>query len=81
VAQDSLLDEAGVGWSLGQADRPTWLADLARGLDRLIQATCRLVIGPLGQFCRFHPVAPCYKYKGVENRTHTPHLTHLLHSL
>ena len=35
--------------------------------------------------CR-NPVAPCYKYKGVENEnththTHTPHFTHLSSSL
>ena len=39
-------------------------ADLARGPHRLSQATCRLLVDPLGQFGESHPVAPCYKYKG-----------------
>ena len=54
-AQDSLPEEVGGGWWPGQADRPTWSADLARGPHRLNQGTWRLPIGP---------VAPCYKYKG-----------------
>ena len=80
-AQDSLPEEVGGGWWPGQADRPTWSADLARGPLRLIQPTCRLLIGPIGWFCRFHPVAPYYKYKGGGWRighTHTPHTSHLL---
>ena len=62
-AQDNLSEEVGGSWWPGQANRPTWSADLARGPHRLIQATCCLLIGPLGRFCRFHPMAPCYKYK------------------
>ena len=55
--------------AVGATGRPT---DLARGPHHLSQATCRLLVGPLGWFGEFHPVAPCYKYKGgVENRTHT----------
>ena len=50
---------------------PAWSADLARGPHHLNQATCRLLIGPLGRFGEFHPVAPSYKHKGVENRIHT----------
>ena len=34
-AQDSLPEEVGGGWWPGQADRPTWSADLARGPHRL----------------------------------------------
>jgi len=86
-AQDSLPEEVGGGWWPGQADRPTWSADLARGPHRLNQGTWRFPIGPLRRLCWLHPVAPCYKYKGVENRTHTHHtpltspLLHSLHSL
>ena len=78
-AQDSLPEEVGGGWWPGQADRPTWSADLARGPHRLNQGTWRFPIGPLRRLCWLHPVAPCYKYKGgVENRTHThTHPTHL----
>ena len=46
-AQDSLPEEVGGGWWPGQADRPTWSADLARGPHRLNQGTWRLPIGPL----------------------------------
>ena len=86
-AQDSPPEEVGGGWWPGQADRPTWSADLARGPHRLNQGTWRFPIGPLRRLCWLHPVAPCYKYKGVENRTHTHHtpltspLLHSLHSL
>ena len=38
-AQDSPLEEDGGGWWPGQADRPTWSADLARGPHRLNQGT------------------------------------------
>ena len=80
-AQDNLLEEDGGGWRHWQAGRPAWSAALARGPHRLFQATCRLLVGPLGRFGEFHPVAPCYKYKGVENRKHTPHLPLLSCSL
>ena len=63
-AQDNLPEEDGGGWPHWQADRPTRSADLARGPHRLSQATCRLLVGPLGQFGESHPVALCYKYKG-----------------
>ena len=76
AAQDSLLDEARDGWSLGKADRPTRSADLACGPHRLSQGMWHLPIGPLHRLCRLHPMAPCYKYKGgVEIRTHTHHHT------
>ena len=83
AAQDSLLDEAGGGWSLGQADRPTMSADLACGPHCLIEATWRLLIGPLGRLQGSHPVASCYKYKGwVEIRIHThTHHTSLISCL
>ena len=85
-AQDSMLKEDGSGWRHWQGDRPTRSADMARGPHRLSQATCRLLVGPLGRFGESHPVAPCYKNKGVEIRTHThtPHTSPLLlilHSL
>ena len=87
-AQDSLPEEVGGGWWPGQADRPTWSADLARGPHCLNQGTWCFPIGPLRRLCWLHPVAPCYKYKGGggENRrhTHTPltsPLLHFLHSL
>src|SRR6185312_14673249 len=63
-AQDSLPEEVGGGWWPGQADRPTWSADQARGPHRLNQGTWHLPVGPLRRLCRLHPVAPCYKYKG-----------------
>ena len=63
-AQDSLLKEDGGGWPHRHADRPTRSADLAHGPHRLSQATCCLLVGPLGRFGESHPVAPCYKYKG-----------------
>ena len=47
--------------AVGATGRPT---DLARGPHHLSQATCRLLVGPLGQFGVSHPVAPCYKYRG-----------------
>ena len=75
-AQDSPLEEDGGSWRPGQAGQLTRSADLARGPHCLIQDTCRLLIGPQGRLQGPHPMAPCYKYKGVENRTHT-HTTHL----
>src|SRR6185437_913593 len=45
-AQDSLLEEVMGGW-LGQADRPNWSTDLARGPHCLNQGMWRLPIGPL----------------------------------
>ena len=63
-AQDSLLEEVGGGWWPGQADRPTWSADLARGPHYLNQGTWRLHVGPLRWFGVLQPMAPCYKYKG-----------------
>ena len=83
-AQDSLPEEVGGGWWPGQADRPTWSADLARGPHCLNQDTWRLLIGHLGRLQGSHPMASCYKNKGVEIRTHTPHsplLKFILHSL
>ena len=85
-AQDSMLEEDGGGWPHWQADRPTRLADLDRGPHCLSQATCRLLVGPLGRFGESYPVAPSYKYKwGVEIMTHTHHtsspLLHYLYSL
>ena len=62
-AHDSPPEEVGGGWWPGQADRPTWSADLARGPHHLSQATCRLMVGPLGRFGESYPVAPSYKYK------------------
>ena len=50
-AQDSLPEEVGGGWWPGQADRPTWSADLARGPHRLNQGTWRFPIGPLRRLC------------------------------
>ena len=56
--------------AVGGSGRPT--ADLARGPHRLIQATWRLLIGPLGRLQGSHLVTPCYKYNGgVEIMTHT----------
>ena len=46
--------------AVGGPGRPT---DLAHGPHRLIQATWRLLIGPLGRLQGSHPMAPCYKYK------------------
>ena len=63
-AQDSPPEEVGGGWWPEQADRPTWLADLARGPHCLNQGMWRIPIGPLRQLCWLHPMAPCYKYKG-----------------
>jgi len=63
-AQYSLPEEVGGGWWPGQADRPIWSVDQARGPHRLNQGTWHLPIGPLRWLCRLHPVAPCYKYKG-----------------
>ena len=69
------------------ADRLTYRsADLARGPHHLSQATCRLLVGPLGRFGESHPMAPCYKYKGGRDYdTHTHHtsspLLHFLYSL
>ena len=63
-AQHSLPEEVGAGWQPGQADRPTWSADQARGPHHLNQGTWRLPIGHLHSLQRFSPVAPCYKYKG-----------------
>ena len=48
-AQDSLPEEVGGGWWPGQADRPTWSVDLARGPHHLNQGTWHLPIGPLGR--------------------------------
>ena len=42
----------------GPTGRPT---DLACEPHRLIQATCHLLVGPLGRFGEFHPVSPCYR--------------------
>ena len=47
--------------AVGATGRPT---DLARGPHRLSQATCRLLVSPLGRFVESRPVAPYYKYKG-----------------
>ena len=77
-AQYSLPEEVGCSWWPEQAHRPTWSADQARGPHRLNQGMWRFPIGPLRRLCWLHPMAPCYKYKGVENRTHTPHTSHLL---
>ena len=64
--------------AVGATGRPT---DLAHGPHRLSQATCRLLVGPLGRFGESYPVAPSYKYKwGVEIMTHT-HTPHFLSSL
>ena len=57
-AHDSLLEEDGGGWRHWQAGRPAWSADLAHGPHHLNQATCRLLVGPLGRFGEFHPMAP-----------------------
>ena len=72
-AQYSLPEEVWGGWWPGQADRPTWSADLARGPHHLSQATCRLLVGPLGRFGESYPVEPSYKYKwgGRDYDTHT----------
>ena len=77
-AQDSPPEEVGGSWWPEQADRPTWSADLARGLHRLNQGTWHFPIGPLRRLCWLHPMAPCYKYKGGWRIGHT-HTTH--HSL
>jgi hypothetical protein len=84
-AQYSLPGEDGGGWWPGQADRPTWSADQARGPHCLNQGTWHLPVGPLRRLCRLHPVAPFYKYKGggeydthTHTNTHTPHTSHLL---
>ena len=65
--------------------RPTTLVvGQARGPHRLIQAMWCLLIGLLGRLQGSHPVAPYYKYKGVEIMTHTPHFLSsmlILHSL
>jgi hypothetical protein len=37
---------------------------LDHGPHHLSQATCHLLVDPLGRFGESHPVAPCYKYKG-----------------
>ena len=76
-AQDSLLDEAGGGWRHWQAGRPSWSADLACGPHRLSQATCRLLVGPIGRFGEFQPKLPAINTRGVENRTPTPTHTSL----
>ena len=72
-AQDNPLEEDGGGWRPGQVDRPTWSAELARGPHRLNFNTCHLLTGCSSRFCKISPVAPCYKYRGVEIMTHTPH--------
>ena len=76
-AQDILLDEVGGGWRPWAIGRPPWSADQARGPHRLNFDTWCLLIGPLGQYGESHPVAPCYKYKGVwrigHTHTHSPH--------
>ena len=85
-AQDSLPEEVGGGWWPGQADRPTWSADLAHGPHRLNQGTWRFPIGPLRRLCWFHPVAPCYKYNEgwrighphTHTLSHSPHTSHFL---
>ena len=78
-AQDSLLEEDRGGWHHWQADRPTRSADLARGPHRLNFAMCRLLTGCSSRFCKLHPVAPYYKYKGGWRigHTHTRHHHHL----
>ena len=63
-AQDSLPEEDGGSCSPGQADRPTRSAKLARGPHHLNFAMCRLLTSCSSRFCRFSPMAPCYKYKG-----------------
>ena len=81
-AQYSLPEEVGGGWWPGQDDRPTWLADQARGPHCLNQGTWHLPFGPLRRLCRLHPVAPCYKYKGGWRIGHThTHRTPLNSSL
>ena len=70
-AQDSLPEEDGGGWPTWQADRPTRSADLACGPHRLNFATCCLLTGCSRRFCKLHPVAPCYKYKGGWRIGHT----------
>ena len=65
--------------TVGASGRP---ADLARGPHCLSQATCCLLVGPLGRFGESHPVAPCYKYNGGwrigHTHTHTTHHSPLL---
>ena len=81
-AQYSLPEEVGGGWWPGQDDRPTWLADQARGPHCLNQGTWHFPVGPYVGCAGFTPWLPAINTSGVENRTHTPHLSFpLLHSL
>ena len=85
-AKTAHKNEIGGGWCHGLVDRPPWSADQARGPHRLNLDTWHLPSGSLGRLQGSHPMAPCYKYRGVEIRTHThthhtPHISPLLHSL
>ena len=76
--ETSPLQEVGGGWRPGQADRPTWSASQAHGPHCLNQGAWCFLVGSQRRFGVLRLVAPCYKYKGVENRTHTPHTSHFL---
>ena len=80
-AQDSPSKEVGGSWSLEQADRPTWSADLACGPHRLNRACGVSPLVPYVGCEGFTLWLPAINTKGgVENRTHT-HTTHTSHRL
>ena len=57
-AQDSLPEEVGGGWWPGQADRPTWSADLARGPHLLNQPGVTSSLDANGGSASFTPWLP-----------------------
>ena len=80
-AQDSLLDEAGVGWPIGQVDRPTgwptWPMGPTASTSPRVASPLVAEVGYSGS----HPWLPAINTKGrVENEnTHTSHLSSLAH--
>jgi hypothetical protein len=78
-AQDSLLDEAGVGWPTWQVDRPTGRPTWPMGPTTL---TSPRVASPLVAevgYSSLTPWLPAINRRRVEIRTHThtPHTSHL----
>ena len=75
-AQDSLLDEAGVGWPIGQVDRPTGWPTWPMGPTA---STSPHVASPLVAEVGCSSLTswlPAINTKGVEIRTHTHTHTH-----
>ena len=78
-AQTSPAGKIEGGWRHWLAGRPAWSADRPVGPTALSLIRDSLGLAHNVSLLRigsFSPVASCYKYKGVENRTHTRH-THL----